>query len=83
MDWLQNVFTGRCLWNATLLVAQLAPLSIIVIANEVFVSTNTQSMAYLVALTIHPPLILLEAFGQSLALLWKAPFLRALAPAAR
>ena len=79
MDWLQNVSTGRCLWNATLLVAHLAPLSIIVIANEVFVSTNTQSMAYLVALTIHPPLILLEAF----ALLWKAPFLRALAPAAR
>jgi hypothetical protein len=67
------------LWNAALLVAHLAPLSIIVIANDVFVSTDTRTMAYLVALTIHIPLMLLEAF----ALLWKAPFLRALRPAAR
>jgi hypothetical protein len=65
------------LWNAALLVAHLAPLSIIVIANEVFVSTNSQRMAYTVALMVHIPLILLETF----ALLWKAPFLRGPAPA--
>jgi hypothetical protein len=59
------------LWNAALLVAHLAPLSIIVIANEVFVSANSQRMAYTVALLVHVPLILLETF----ALLWKAPFL--------
>jgi hypothetical protein len=64
------------MWNATLLAAHLAPLSVIVIANEVFVSTDTRSMAYLVALTIHVPLVLLETF----ALLWKAPFLQTLAP---
>ncbi|HZE16765.1 MAG TPA: hypothetical protein VE197_14255 [Mycobacterium sp.] len=29
------------------------PLSIIVIANDVFVSTNSRTTAYLVALTIH------------------------------
>jgi len=57
------------LWNATLLVAHLAPLSIIVIANDVFVSTNSQRMAYTVALLVHVPLILLE----TVALLWKAP----------
>jgi hypothetical protein len=56
------------LWNAALLVAHLAPLSIIVIANDVFVSTNSQRMAYTVALVVHIPLILLETF----ALLWKA-----------
>jgi hypothetical protein len=56
------------LWNAALLVAHLAPLSIIVIANDVFVSTNSQRMAYTVALLVHVPLILLETF----ALLWKA-----------
>jgi hypothetical protein len=67
------------LWNATLLAAHLAPVSIIIIANDVFVSTNTQSTAYLAALTIHIPLILLEA----LALLWKAPFLRPLAEPTR
>src|SRR5262249_11332150 len=55
------------LWNAALLVAHLAPLSIIVIANDVFVSTNSQRMAYTVALLVHVPLILLETF----ALLWK------------
>jgi hypothetical protein len=60
------------LWNAALLVAHLAPLSIIVIANDVFVSTNSQRLAYTVALVVHVPLILLETF----ALLWKAPFLR-------
>jgi hypothetical protein len=60
------------LWNAALLVAHLAPLSIIVIANDVFVSTNSERLAYTVALLFHIPLILLEAF----ALLWKAPFLR-------
>jgi hypothetical protein len=59
------------LWNAALLVAHLAPLSIIVIANDVFVSTNSQRMAYTVALLVHIPLILLE----TVALLWKAPFL--------
>ena len=59
------------LWNAALLIAHLAPLSIIVIANDVFVSTNSQRMAYTVALLVHVPLILLETF----ALLWKAPFL--------
>jgi hypothetical protein len=57
------------LWNAALLVAHLAPLSIIVIANDVFVSTNSQRMAYTVALLVHVPLILLE----TVALLWKAP----------
>jgi hypothetical protein len=60
------------LWNVALLAAHLAPVSIIVIANDVFVSANSRSMAYFVALTIHVPLILLETF----ALLWKAPFLR-------
>jgi hypothetical protein len=59
------------LWNVALLVAHLAPLSIIVIANDVFVSTNSQRMAYTVALLVHIPLILLE----TVALLWKAPFL--------
>jgi hypothetical protein len=63
------------LWNATLLAAHLAPVSIIIIANGVFVSTNTQNTAYLVALIIHIPLMLLEVF----ALLWKARFLRPLA----
>ena len=58
------------LWNAALLVAHLAPLSIIVIANDVFVSTNSQRMAYTVALLVHVPLILLE----TVAPLWKAPF---------
>jgi hypothetical protein len=62
------------LWNVALLVAHLAPLAIIVIANDVFVSTNSQRMAYTVALLVHIPLILLESF----ALLWKlwkvAPF---------
>jgi len=65
------------LWNAALLGAHLAPLSIIVIANDVFVATNSQRMAYTVALLIHVPLMLLEVF----ALLWKAPFLRHAAPA--
>jgi hypothetical protein len=55
------------LWNVVLLVAHLAPLAIIVIANDVFVSTNSQRMAYTVALLVHIPLILLETF----ALLWK------------
>ena len=55
------------LWNAALLVAHLAPLSIIVIANDVFVSTNSQRIAYAVALLVHVPLIALESF----ALLWK------------
>ena len=64
------------LWNAALLVAHLAPLSIIVIANDVFVSTNSERMAYTVALLVHIPLILLETF----ALLWKAPFLRPSSP---
>ena len=59
------------LWNVALLVAHLAPLSIIVIANDVFVSTNSQRVAYTVALLVHIPLILLE----TVALLWKAPFL--------
>jgi len=58
-------------WNAALLAAHLAPLLIIVIANDVFVSAGSQRMAYVVALTIHVPFILLESF----ALLWKAPFL--------
>jgi hypothetical protein len=56
-----------------LLVAHLAPLLIIVIANDVFVSTGSERMAYTVALTVHIPFVLLETF----ALLWKAPFLRA------
>jgi hypothetical protein len=56
------------LWNAALLVAHLAPLSIIVIANDVFVSTNSQRTAYTVALLVHAPLIALETF----ALVWKA-----------
>ena len=60
------------LWNAALLVAHLAPLSIIVIANDVFISTSSERMAYTVALLVHIPLILLETF----ALLWKASFLR-------
>jgi hypothetical protein len=63
------------MWNATLLAAHLAPVSIIIIANDVFVSTNTQSTAYLAALTIHIPLISLEGF----ALLWKARFHRPVA----
>ena len=63
------------LWNATLLAAHVGPLSIIVIANDVFVSTNSQSLAYLVALTIHIPLMLLEVF----ALLWKTRFVQPLA----
>ena len=41
------------LWNGVLLVAHLAPLLIIVIANDVFVSTGSQRMAYIVALTVH------------------------------
>jgi hypothetical protein len=65
------------LWNAALLVAHLAPLSIIVIANDVFVSTNSQRMAYTVALLVHFPLIALESF----ALLWKAPLFTKRAPA--
>jgi len=60
------------LWNAALLVAHLAPVLIITIANDVFVSTGSQRMAYTVALTVHVPFMLLESF----ALLWKAPFLR-------
>jgi hypothetical protein len=63
------------LWNATLLAAHFAPISVIVIAHGVFVSTNTQSTAYLSAFTIHVPLMLLEMF----ALLWKARFPRPLA----
>jgi hypothetical protein len=66
------------LWNAALLAAHLAPLSIIVIANDVFVSTHNRGMAHLAALTIHIPLALLEVF----ALLWKAPLLRRSAAAA-
>jgi hypothetical protein len=64
------------LWNVTLLVAHLAPLSIIVIANDVFVSTGTTKMAYTVALLVHIPLMLLEVF----ALLWKARFLQRAVP---
>jgi hypothetical protein len=64
------------LWNVTLLVAHLAPLSIIVIANDVFVSTGTTKIAYTVALLVHIPLMLLEVF----ALLWKAPFLQRAVP---
>jgi hypothetical protein len=60
------------LWNAALLVAHLAPLTIIMIANDVFVSANSQRMAYIVALTVHIPFMLLETF----ALLWKSPFPR-------
>jgi hypothetical protein len=61
------------LWNAALLFAHLAPVIIIVVANDVFVSTGSQRMAYIVAMTVHIPFMLLELF----ALLWKAPFLRA------
>jgi hypothetical protein len=61
------------LWNAALLVAHLAPLSIIVIANDVFVSTNSQRIAYTVALLVHIPLILLETVAL-LWKVWKAPF---------
>jgi hypothetical protein len=64
------------LWNVTLLVAHLAPLSIIVIANDVFVSMGETRLAYTVALLVHIPLVLLEVF----ALLWKAPFLRPSTP---
>jgi hypothetical protein len=60
------------LWNAALLVAHLAPVLIIIVANDVFVSTGSERMAYTVALTVHIPFMLLETF----ALLWKAPFLR-------
>jgi hypothetical protein len=60
------------LWNAALLVAHLAPVLIIIVANDVFVSTGSEWMAYTVALTVHIPFMLLETF----ALLWKAPFLR-------
>src|SRR5436309_243413 len=63
------------MWNATLLAAHLAPVSIIIIAHNVFVATNTESTTYLSAFAIHVPLILLETF----ALLWKAPFLRPVA----
>jgi len=65
------------LWNAALLAAHLGPVSIIIIANDVFVATNTQRMTYLVALTIHIPLIVLEVF----ALVWKAPIFRSVADA--
>jgi hypothetical protein len=65
------------LWNATLLVAHLAPLSIIVIANSVLTSTDMGGLVYTVAFTVHIPLVLLETF----ALLWKAPFLQRLEPA--
>ena len=60
------------LWNAALLAAHLAPVLIIIVANDVFVSTGSQSMAYTVALTVHIPFMLLETF----ALLWKAPLRR-------
>jgi hypothetical protein len=60
------------LWNVALLVAHLAPLLIIVVANDVFISTGSQRMAYIVGLSVHVPLVLLETF----ALLWRAPFLR-------
>jgi hypothetical protein len=60
------------LWNVALLVAHFAPLSIIVIANDVFVTTGTTTMAYTVAMLVHIPLVLLEVF----ALLWKAPILQ-------
>jgi len=59
------------LWNAALLVAHLAPLLIIAIANDVFVSTGSEGMAYVVACVVHIPFVLLETF----ALLWKAPLL--------
>jgi len=36
------------LWNGALLVAHLAPLLIIFVANDVFVSTGSQRMAYIV-----------------------------------
>src|SRR5258707_14801713 len=41
------------LWNAALLIAHLAPVIIIVVANDVFVSTGSQRMAYIVAMTVH------------------------------
>lgn len=66
------------LWNAALLVAHLAPLSIIVIANDVFVATNSERLAYTVALLVHIPFVLLETF----ALLWKASFFQRMEPAA-
>ena len=59
------------LWNVTLLVAHFAPLSIIVIAYDVFVSLGQTRLAFTVAALVHIPLVLLEVF----ALLWKAPFL--------
>ena len=57
------------LWNVALLFAHVAPVSIIVIANDVFVSTGSQRTAYAMALLVHIPLMLLESF----ALLWKVP----------
>src|SRR3984893_659786 len=51
------------LWNAALLAAHLGPVSIIVIANDVFASTNSQRMAYAMALLIHIPLMLLGLFA--------------------
>jgi hypothetical protein len=60
------------MWNAVLLAAHLAPVSIIVIANDVLVSTGTRGMAYLVALTVHIPLMSAEIF----ALLWGARWRR-------
>src|SRR5947209_11577602 len=63
------------LWNASMLCAHLAPLSVIVIARNVFVATNSELFAYL-GLAIHLPLIGLETF----ALLWKSPWLGNRAP---
>jgi hypothetical protein len=56
------------LWNVTMLCAHMAPLSVIVIARNIFAATNSELFLYL-GLAIHIPLIGLEMF----AILWRNP----------
>jgi hypothetical protein len=58
-------------WNALLLGAELVPLSIIVIAADVFGATGEQAKAY-IGLALHITFVALETF----ALLWRPSSLR-------
>lgn len=78
--WIGSLRWDSRLWNALLMLAEMVPASIVLIATSVFTTTGEQDKAQL-ALMIHIPLITLEV----VALLWKAPWLARFrhAPAAR
>jgi hypothetical protein len=66
--WIGSLRWDSRLWNALLMVAEMVPATIVLIATPVFIATGEQDMAHL-ALMIHLPMMTLEG----VALLWNIP----------